>query len=304
MEYKREVLVPYLTELYGIEVTWHTLQNKYKKYYNKIQEDKEILGKKKSIEEIKLEQPVKSQKKKKIIIALLSFIVIVTLIGEAMAPGVVFYIGVMYIIFFLVFYKQVRANMEAERQKYAAEVRQYNEDCDNINTWKKIISEKEECFPIDLARREEVWAELEKCSKVKEKAYSIDIIPKQYRNLGSISYLYEYFSSSKATDLDNIIQTMILSDVNRKISNIEDRLNQIISNQHQIYQELSAIQQTAVSIHQQAVQISGQLTSLELAVEEQHKDTKELTDEVKMMRMNSDISTYLQLGTYLKMAQY
>jgi len=43
---------------------------------------------------------------------------------------------------------------------------------------------------------------------------------------------------------------------------------------------------------------------LELAVEEQHMDTKELTDEVKMMRMNSDISTYLQLGTYLKMAQY
>lgn len=104
--------------------------------------------------------------------------------------------------------------------------------------------------------------------------------------------------------MDNIIQTMILSDVNRKISNIENRLNQIISNQHQIYQELSAIHQTAVSIHQQAVQISGQLTNLELAVEEQHKDTKELTDEVKMMRMNSDISTYLQLGTYLKMAQY
>ena len=43
MEYKREVLVPYLTELYGIEVTWHTLRDKYEKYRIRIQEDERIL---------------------------------------------------------------------------------------------------------------------------------------------------------------------------------------------------------------------------------------------------------------------
>ncbi|MDO4448636.1 MAG: hypothetical protein Q4B97_10700 [Lachnospiraceae bacterium] len=117
-------------------------------------------------------------------------------------------------------------------------------------------------------------------------------------------YLYEYFSTSKATDLDNIIQTMILSDVNKRIMNMESQLNQIISNQKQIHEELSEIHQTAESIYNQTVQISGQLTSIELTLDEQKKDTKELTDEIKMVRANTDISAYLQMGTYLKMAEY
>lgn len=146
--------------------------------------------------------------------------------------------------------------------------------------------------------------ELKKCAEVRNGAYSIDIIPKQYRNLGAIMYLYEYFSTSKATDLDNIIQTMILSDVNKRIMNMESQLNQIISNQKQIHEELSEIHQTAESIYNQTVQISGQLTSIELTLDEQKKDTKELTDEIKMVRANTDISAYLQMGTYLKMAEY
>ena len=310
MEYKREVLVPYLTELYGIEVTWHTLRDKYEKYRIRIQEDERILSKKSEIEAIQLTAPVTPAApplpKKHLMLLIFSGIAAFSsLLVDAPIKLSSFFL--MLVCSYL-FYKKGKEEQEGVRHILMLEnekkLRQYKTDCNNLEKWKTAIAEKEECYPVDAGRKEELLAELNRCAEIRDKAYSINIIPQQYRNLGAIAYLYEYFSSSKATDLDNIIQTMILSDVNRKISNIENRLNQIISNQHQIYQELSAIHQTAVSIHQQAVQISGQLTSLELAAKEQHTDMKELTDEVKMMRVNSDISTYLQLGTYLKMAQY
>lgn len=303
MEYKREVLVPYLTELYGIEVTWHTLNNKHKKYQNTIHKDEEILAEKTKVESIRLKEPVESKWKKLILINLGVLIALFILMALMNPEAIIGYI-VIGMILAVILYKPFMNRWNAEQSQYERNLSEYYKECNNLNIRKKEISEIEKKYPVDLERQEELLTELKKCSEVRNGAYSIDIIPKQYRNLGAIMYLYEYFSTSKVTDLDNIIQTMILSDVNRRMANMENQLNQIISNQEQIYEELSEIHRTAESIYDQAVRISGQLTSIELTFEEQKKNTKELTDEVKMVRANTDISTYLQMGTYLKMAEY
>lgn len=303
MEYKREVLVSYLTELYGIEVTWNTLNNKYKKYQNIIQKDQKILAEKTKLESIRLNEPVESKWKKLTLInlgILIALFVLMILMKPEMTIGYI----VIGMILAVIIYKPFMNRWNVEQSQYERNLSEYYKQCDNLNIRKKEISETEKKYSIDLERREELSAELKKCSEVRNGAYSIDIIPKQYRNLGAIMYLYEYFSTSRATDLDNIIQTMILSDVNRRMTNMENQLNQIISNQKQIYEELSEIHRTAEAIYDQTVRISGQLTSIELTFEEQKKNTKELTDEVKMVRANTDISTYLQMGTYLKMAEY
>lgn len=303
MEYKREVLVPYLTELYGIEVTWHTLNNKCKKYQEMIQKDQEILAEKIKVEGVKLEEPSESKWKKVTLINLGILIALFILMALMNPEATIGYIAIGMILA-VILYKPFMNKWNAEQSQYQKNLSKYYESCNTLKTWKEEISETEKKYPIDLVRQEELLVELKKCAEVRNGAYSIDIIPKQYRNLGAIMYLYEYFSTSKATDLDNIIQTMILSDVNKRIMNMESQLNQIISNQKQIHEELSEIHQTAESIYNQTVQISGQLTSIELTLDEQKKDTKELTDEIKMVRANTDISAYLQMGTYLKMAEY
>lgn len=303
MEYKREVLVPYLTELYGIEVTWHTLNNKCKKYQEMIQKDQEILAEKIKVEGVKLEEPSESKWKKVTLINLGILIALFILMALMNPEATIGYIAIGMILA-VILYKPFMNKWNAEQSQYQKNLSKYYESCNTLKTWKEEISETEKKYPIDLVRQEELLVELKKCAEVRNGAYSIDIIPKQYRNLGAIMYLYEYFSTSKATDLDNIIQTMILSDVNKRIMNMESQLNQIISNQKQIHEELSEIHQTAESIYNQTVQISGQLTSIELTLDEQKKDTKELTDEIKMVRANTDISAYLQMGTYLKTAEY
>lgn len=261
MEYKREVLVPYLTELYGIEVTWHTLNNKCKKYQEMIQKDQEILAEKIKVEGVKLEEPSESKWKKVTLINLGILIALFILMALMNPEATIGYIAIGMILA-VILYKPFMNKWNAEQSQYQKNLSKYYESCNTLKTWKEEISETEKKYPIDLVRQEELLVELKKCAEVRNGAYSIDIIPKQYRNLGAIMYLYEYFSTSKATDLDNIIQTMILSDVNKRIMNMESQLNQIISNQKQIHEELSEIHQTAESIYNQTVQISGQLTSI------------------------------------------
>lgn len=46
MEYDRKILVPYLTELYGLEVTYQSLKNKSSKYSKLVEkEEYNSLGK-------------------------------------------------------------------------------------------------------------------------------------------------------------------------------------------------------------------------------------------------------------------
>ena len=111
------------------------------------------------------------------------------------------------------------------------------------------------------------------------------------------SLFIRIFSTSRATDLDQVIQTMLLDDVRQRIQNIENRLNQIISNQQRIYEKLSDIQQTASYI-------SRQMNSIELSLNEQIRNSQEQTEQLKMIKTNTEISNYLQLGTYLKIARY
>lgn len=49
---------------------------------------------------------------------------------------------------------------------------------------------------------------------------------------------------------------------------------------------------------------SEQLDSIELTMLEQIKESQEQTRYLEMIKTNTEISNYLQLGTYLKISQY
>ena len=90
---------------------------------------------------------------------------------------------------------------------------------------------------------------------------------------------------------------MLLDDVRQRIQNIENQLNQMLSNQQCIYEKLSDIQRTASYI-------SRQLDVIELTLQEQIKNSQEQTRYLKMIKTSTEISNYLQLGTYLEISKY
>ena len=165
------MLVPYLTELYGIEVTWHTLRDKYEKYRIRIQEDERILSKKSEIEAVQLTAPVTPAAppfpKKHLIMIIFSGI---TAFFNLLTDG-----NLKLFVFFLLLvcsyasYKKGKEEQEGVRHILMLEnekqLRQYKTDCNNLEKWKTAIAEKEKCYPVDAGRKEELLSELNRCAE-------------------------------------------------------------------------------------------------------------------------------------------
>ena len=309
MEYDRKILAPYLTELYGIEVTYHTLKSKNVLYAQLIDAEKHNLSKAHKLN-IHMEKSSKSPLSDKnpflifttFAISIIIAIILCYFVSQIMLIRIFLeaFEGLIILLFLFLLWctaSLIAPYIEKKVSYRNNKIHQQNATVDALEKEKTIIRKSQELLPLHEQIQAEIINELNTCRNIRFFAYNTNIIPVQYRNLGSIAYLYEYFSTSRATDLDQVIQTMLLDDVRQRIQNIENRLNQIISNQQRIYEKLSDIQQTASYI-------SRQMNSIELSLNEQIRNSQEQTEQLKMIKTNTEISNYLQLGTYLKIARY
>lgn len=296
MEYDRKILVPYLTELYCIEVTYQSLKNKSSKYSKLVENEEYNVSQSYMLNEIIKAPNTKMPRKKSIIGTVLICLVLWFVLGIINDTlGTFVFLASIFIIGGT---KQFN-NEEYQKRlaKYHEEMEEYQKKFSVLEKNKNIIRHSQSVLPEHQATKKKINVELNSCQDVKDNAYNLNIIPVQYRNLGSIAYLYEYFSTSQATNLDQVIQTMLLDDVRQRIQNIENQLNQMLSNQQRIYEKLSDIQRTASYI-------SRQLDVIELTLQEQIKNSQEQTRYLKMIKTSAEISNYLQLGTYLEISKY
>ena len=292
MEYDRKILVPYLTELYGIEVTYHTLKSKNVLYAQLIDAEKHNLSKAHKLN-IHMEKSSKSPLSDKnpflifttFAISIIIAIILCYFVSQIMLIRIFLeaFEGLIILLFLFLLWctaSLIAPYIEKKVSYRNNKIHQQNATVDALEKEKTIIRKSQELLPLHEQIQAEIINELNTC-----------------RNIRFFAYLYEYFSTSRATDLDQVIQTMLLDDVRQRIQNIENRLNQIISNQQRIYEKLSDIQQTASYI-------SRQMNSIELSLNEQIRNSQEQTEQLKMIKTNTEISNYLQLGTYLKIARY
>lgn len=133
-------------------------------------------------------------------------------------------------------------------------------------------------------------SELSNAKKILEKAYRANIIPSRYRNLYAVSYLYEYFNSSNANDLDMIIQTLLLDNIQKQLLIIQQKLDQIISNQQDMLYELQGICQKAERIEQNS---QKQLQSL--ARQERNQELQ--SQYLSMIESNTAATAYFSAAT-------
>ena len=89
--------------------------------------------------------------------------------------------------------------------------------------------------------------ERKKIKSLIERCYRAGVIPTQYRDVYAAVYLYDYFSNSRADDLDQVLNTYVLEQIkakldviinNQRMSILHQRM--IISNQRQAIEEQRA----------------------------------------------------------------
>lgn len=136
------------------------------------------------------------------------------------------------------------------------------------------MQELEKAHLEDLARIPKVeeqieWcaSEIEKVDKLLKENYDVNIIPGKYRDEYTIVYLYDWFSTSRADDLDMALNTYVLEE-------IKDRLDDVINNQADIILEQSIIaanqERQLETQEQQYASLSDKLHRMDMALEDQN----------------------------------
>lgn len=110
--------------------------------------------------------------------------------------------------------------------------------------------------------------EYHKLQELSQKLYSANIIPSQYRNVYAAVYLYDWFSTSGADDLDHALSMFVLEE-------IKDRLDQIITYQSDMLLNQQIIianqHKTLESLEKYRSDMKDILNNLETTTEENNK---------------------------------
>lgn len=115
-------------------------------------------------------------------------------------------------------------NYEAAVDRYK-EVKEQNQKLrEQIPFWKDQISKKQNYIFV-LKNR------LLAAQKLRNNVYSVNIIPSRYRNIHVAYYLYDFFNSSRETDLEKTIQTMLLDEIIQRLDRIIAQNEEIMINQ-------------------------------------------------------------------------
>ena len=102
--------------------------------------------------------------------------------------------------------------------------------CDFDNKQKKLPQYRnrlnEEKKQLSILKSQLVSAKM-----MRDNLYGVNVIPSKYRNIHAAYFLYDYFNSTRETDLDKIIQTMLLDEIIQKLDKIIAQNEEIILNQ-------------------------------------------------------------------------
>lgn len=132
--------------------------------------------------------------------------------------------------------------------------------------------------------------ERKKISKVLENAYAANVLPLQYRDIYAAIYLSDYFTNSRADDLDQVLNTYVLKQ-------IKDKLDTIIENQRKsiLNQRLMLANQQRALEEQRAHNEYMRKKACQIAasVEEQNQY-------LRMIECNSEATAYFAAANYLR----
>ena len=182
-----------------------------------------------------------------------------------------------------------KANAEIRRinNKYEAEMRAYSRECKEID--RKIENE----YANEKAKLSKIskfcWQEKKNVRELREKVYSANIIPRQYRDEYTIVYLYDYFESSGETDLAMALNTYVLEQIKERLDRIMDKLSEIVMNQYTMIRNQEDAMDQADRHHDEMMR---RLSKIEANDEERNKY-------LKVIEGNTETLKYFATADYL-----
>lgn len=123
-----------------------------------------------------------------------------------------------------------------------------------------------------------------------EKVYDANIIPRQYRDVYAAVYLYDWFSTSMADDLDMALNMYVLEEIKDRLDSIISMLSESLMNQKiMLANQTKSIEQQ----QQYRAEMLGKLNCLQVTAQEQ-------SAYLEMIEANTTAMAYFSAAEYIR----
>lgn len=288
----RNVLMVYLKNLRDLEVARYKLETDWAKKKRRCDQEMGMLQR--EINQIQeshyKEEPYVELAGFKFSLAGLIFSLVVAAASPLLA-GVLFVLDLLCA-FILYPYGDVRKRDEV--RKYNQEERRRLETVapGQVQERQRMLQVKKTAL---AAFRREITPEYEQVRRLLQQAYSLNVIPNQYRNLASIYYIYDYMSSSQAT----LEETLMHEHMENGIQRILDKLDVIISQNEELILTARRIEANTRETAENTRRILDNEQRMIAALERTEQNTADAAQAAAVAAQYSEINAFFTTAQYL-----
>lgn len=234
-KYDRRILIPYLEDVCSMEMLCKRLARDLQNHEGRVYQLSNYVNS----NVVKPVQPVRAMYVPEfsgISTGLLVFAVLSVLCSILlMATNVVPMVGVLLLVGAAIEgYMGYSLKTDAEnsnQEKYNADIKEYNEARKYYDEYWRTLPQYRQQLASEQNYVSNLKRQLKMAESLRDDVYGVNIIASKYRNIHVAYYLYDYFSTSRETDLDKILQTMLLDEIIQRLDRIIAQNEEMILNQ-------------------------------------------------------------------------
>lgn len=166
----------------------------------------------------------------------------------------------------------------------------YRTECRSLEERKKAWRERQGLIPGKKSEIAFLEAEQEKIQTLLLKVYSINIIPKQYRDFYTAVYLYDFFETSYEDDVSVALGLYALEQIKEKLDIIISNQSEMLLNQYtMLAEQREAREEQAEHNRRMQNKVDGLQSSMD-----------EITRSQRIVESNSDTAAFFAQATYFR----
>ena len=183
------------------------------------------------------------------------------------------------------------ASDNAENQEIEKEVVEetYQKEKEDYEHMMALANEGRPDLPNQIDYYNAAISHLQEAKEKLQNVYSVNIIPNKYRSVYVAYYLYDYISSSRETDIDRVLQTMLLDQIIAKLDKIIAQQEEIILNQRMQLAKQDALLAQSKKQHEEQMK----------AISNLEENQQMQNDYLAMTEANTRITNYFVTADYI-----
>lgn len=235
--YERKILIPYLQNVCSMEMACVRIRRNIQYYESQIKKTNQNI----QICTTAPSKPVEKDHRRHssvetgvllacIVACIVAFLTTLGDVSTFLDVGVLFITGCTALFGSLKALELISENHE-DKETYRSAKKSYEKNMLIFESNQQKIPQYKQYLAAEQKRLDVQKGQLTQARSTLQRLYSVNIIPNRYRNIHVAYYLYDYFSSTRETDLDKIVQTMLLDEIIQRLDRIIAQQEEIILNQ-------------------------------------------------------------------------